>query len=172
MENQDISNDVHNIIKIFSVEVIELSRKAFQLFNHVNDNNFLPKADIHCFSDLIHVASSGLLNTWLECGEIGDVVGSIFEALLLCAKRNWIEKEIFDFLLMWNFAEQKGAWIIFEDDFLNILKDAGFTDFPDKLQGAARFEALIAENEALRKFLFKYISENLLNFDDGISDSE
>ena len=94
MENQDISNDVHNIIEIFSVEVIELSRKAFQLFNHVNDNNFLPKADIHCFSDLIHVASSGLLNTWLECGEIGDVVGSIFEALLLCAKRNWIEKEI------------------------------------------------------------------------------
>jgi RecA/RadA recombinase len=85
---------------------------------------------------------------------------------------NWIEKEIFDFLLMWNFAEQKGAWINFEEDFLNILKDAGFTDFPEKIQGSAKFENLMNDNEALKKFLFKYISENLLSFGDGISDAD
>ncbi len=84
---------------------------------------------------------------------------------------NWIEKEIFDFLLMWDFAEQKGAWINFDADFLNILKEAGFVDFPDKIQGTAKFETLINENEKLKKFLFNYISENLLIFDDGISDS-
>jgi len=39
---------------------------------------------------------------------------------------NWIEKEIFDFLLIWDFAEQKGAWINFDADFINILKEAGF----------------------------------------------
>jgi RecA/RadA recombinase len=85
---------------------------------------------------------------------------------------NWIEKEIFDFLLMWGFAEQKGAWINFDEDFINILKDAGFTDFPEKIQGTAKFETLINENENLKKFLFNYISENLLNFDDGISNSD
>ncbi len=85
---------------------------------------------------------------------------------------NWIEKEIFDFLLMWDFAEQKGAWINFDQDFINILKDAGFVDFPEKIQGTAKFETLINENENLKKFLFNYISENLLNFDDGISNSD
>jgi RecA/RadA recombinase len=85
---------------------------------------------------------------------------------------NWIEKEIFDFLLMWDFAEQKGAWINFDQDFINILKDAGFVDFPEKIQGTGKFETLINENENLKKFLFNYISENLLNFDDGISNSD
>jgi hypothetical protein len=73
---------------------------------------------------------------------------------------------------MWSFAEQKGAWINFDEDFLNILKEAGFTDFPDKIQGTAKFETLMNENAALKKFLFNYISENLLNFSNGISDSE
>ena len=85
---------------------------------------------------------------------------------------NWIEKEIFDFLLMWGFAEQKGAWIIFDEDFLNILKEAGFNDFPEKIQGTAKFESLINENEPLKKYLFKYISDNILNFSNGISDTE
>jgi RecA/RadA recombinase len=85
---------------------------------------------------------------------------------------NWIEKEIFDFLLMWGFAEQKGAWINFDEDFLNILKEAGFNDFPEKIQGTAKFEYLINENEPLKKYLFKYISDNILNFSNGISDAE
>jgi len=84
---------------------------------------------------------------------------------------NWIEKEIFDFLLIWDFAEQKGAWINFDADFINILKEAGFMDFPEKIQGTAKFESIINENEKLKKFLFNYISENLLIFDDGIPDS-
>jgi RecA/RadA recombinase len=85
---------------------------------------------------------------------------------------NWIEKEIFDFLLMWGFAEQKGAWINFDEDFLNILKEAGFNDFPEKIQGTAKFESLINENVPLKKYLFKYISDNILNFSNGISDAE
>lgn len=85
---------------------------------------------------------------------------------------NWIEKEIFDFLLMWGFADQKGSWINFDQDFLNVIKDAGFSEFPEKIQGPAKFESLINSNDSLKKFLFKYISENLLNFNDGISDSD
>lgn len=85
---------------------------------------------------------------------------------------NWIEKEIFDFLLMWGFAEQKGAWIIFDEDFIGILKEAGFIEFPEKIQGTAKFESIINDNEKLKKFLYNYISNNLLNFENGIPNAE
>lgn len=83
---------------------------------------------------------------------------------------NWIEKEIFDFLLMWNYAEQSGAWISFDQDFINVLKEAGFTEFPEKIHGVAKFESYINENEALKNFLYKYISQNLLNINDALFD--
>ena len=85
---------------------------------------------------------------------------------------NWVEKEIFDFLTMWEIAIKKGAWISFDEEFLNTLKEAGFTDFPAQIQGAAKFEQIVNDNEKLKNFFFKYISENLLNFGDGISISE
>jgi RecA/RadA recombinase len=85
---------------------------------------------------------------------------------------NWIEKEIFDFLTMWEIAIKKGAWISFDEEFLNILKEAGFTDFPAQIQGSAKFEQMVNNNEKLKSFFFKYISENLLNFGDGISITE
>jgi len=85
---------------------------------------------------------------------------------------NWVEKEIFDFLTMWEIAIKKGAWISFDEEFLNTLKEAGFTEFPAQIQGAAKFEQIVNDNEKLKNFFFKYISENLLNFGDGISISE
>ena len=40
---------------------------------------------------------------------------------------NWIEKEIFDFLLMWEIAVKKGAWISFDEEFLTTVREAGFS---------------------------------------------
>lgn len=82
---------------------------------------------------------------------------------------NWIEKEIFDFLTMWEIAIKKGAWISFDEEFLTAIKEAGFSDFPYQVQGVAKFEKLINENENLKKFFFNYISKNLLNFNNGVS---
>ena len=48
----------------------------------------------------------------------------------------------------------------------------GYVDFPEKIQGTAKFESLINENVPLKKYLFKYISDNILNFSNGISDAE
>jgi RecA/RadA recombinase len=79
---------------------------------------------------------------------------------------NWIEKEILDFLLMWGFAEQKGAWINFSDDFIRDLKEGG-VEFPESIQGTAKFENMVDKSDELKKFLFQYIGGKL-NLTDGI----
>jgi len=83
---------------------------------------------------------------------------------------NWIEKEIFDFLLMWELATQRGAWISFDEDFIASIKDSGFEDFPNQVQGAAKFEKLIMENDNLRNYLIKYIKSNILNQSNAVHD--
>jgi hypothetical protein len=81
---------------------------------------------------------------------------------------NWIEKEIFDFLIMWEIAQKKGAWISFDEDFVNGLKDFGFIDFPIQIQGVAKFEKMINEDEKLRNYLVNYIRNNILTITDGV----
>jgi RecA/RadA recombinase len=81
---------------------------------------------------------------------------------------NWIEKEIFDFLLMWELAVKKGAWIMFDEELLTLLKESGIEDFPAQIQGAPKFEALINGNEKLKNFFVNYISDSFLNFTSGI----
>lgn len=85
---------------------------------------------------------------------------------------NWIEKEIFDFLIMWEIAQKKGAWISFDEDFVNGLKDFGFTDFPIQIQGVAKFEKMINEDEKLRNYLVNYIRNNILTITDGVHNTD
>ena len=82
---------------------------------------------------------------------------------------NWIEKEILDFLLMWGYVEQKGAWLNFSDDFIRDLKEAGI-EFPESIQGSAKFEAMMDKSQELKSFLFQYISGKL-TLTDGIHNS-
>jgi len=82
---------------------------------------------------------------------------------------NWIEKEILDFLLMWGYVEQKGAWLNFSDDFIRDLKEANI-DFPESIQGSAKFEAMMDKSQELKSFLFQYISGKL-TLTDGIHNS-
>jgi len=85
---------------------------------------------------------------------------------------NWIEKEIFDFLLMWELASQRGAWISFDEDFIANIKDSGFKDFPNQVQGAAKFEKLIMDNPNLKNYLIKYIKSNILNQSNAVHNTD
>ena len=85
---------------------------------------------------------------------------------------NWIEKEILDLLFMWEIVTKKGAWISFDEEFIAAAKEAGFENLPNQIQGAAKFEKLINEDEPLKNFFLKYIRCNLLNFDDAIYNSD
>ena len=76
---------------------------------------------------------------------------------------NWIEKEISDFILGWDMVIKKGAWLSFAADVIDNAKRFG-VDLSNQIQGMPKLEALISENEDVKKFFTGYIKENVLSF--------
>jgi RecA/RadA recombinase len=76
---------------------------------------------------------------------------------------NWIEKEISDFIQGWGMVTKKGAWLSFEEDVVETAKKFG-VDLSSQIQGVPKLEALISENENVKKFFVGYIKQNLLSF--------
>ena len=76
---------------------------------------------------------------------------------------NWIEKEISDFILGWDMVIKKGAWLSFADDVIDNAKRFG-VDLSNQIQGMPKLEALISENEDVKKFFTGYIKQNVLSF--------
>lgn len=70
----------------------------------------------------------------------------------------WVEYEIVDQLLAWEFAHAKAAWITISDELIKELADAGF-EMPKQHQGAANLKTFLEENPAITKYLFdKFIN--------------
>lgn len=67
----------------------------------------------------------------------------------------WVEKEIVDLLLSWEFVEQKRSWFSASEDFQELLKKGGFEEMP-KVQGAHSIFEWIESNSKLRDYLYKY----------------
>lgn len=85
---------------------------------------------------------------------------------------NWIEKEIFDFLLMWDLVIKKGAWLSFDEEFVNLAKESK-VDIPLQIQGAAKMEKFILENDNAKNFFINYIKSNISSSqEDGINNPE
>ena len=84
---------------------------------------------------------------------------------------NWVEKEISDFIQAWNMVIKKGAWLSFEEDVVETAKKFG-VDLSSQIQGVPKLEALISENENVKKFFIGYIKQNILSLisEDGTSD--
>ena len=78
-------------------------------------------------------------------------------------KSIWVEKEILDLLLAWEFVKKSGAWISITDDFKEVLSDTDFT-LPDKVQGENNLFKLIEENEGLCDFLISYFKNAIQEF--------
>jgi RecA/RadA recombinase len=85
---------------------------------------------------------------------------------------NWVEKEILDLLFMWEIANKKGAWISFDEEFLSLLNESNISGFPNQIQGTAKFEKMINEDENLKNFFITYIRKNLLNSEDAILNTD
>jgi RecA/RadA recombinase len=70
----------------------------------------------------------------------------------------WIEYEIVDQLLAWEFAHAKGAWITITDELVKELADNNL-EFPKQHQGEANLKNFLEENPNITKYLFdKFIS--------------
>ena len=66
----------------------------------------------------------------------------------------WIEYEIIDFLLAWEFAVAKSAWIYITDSLLKELKEAGL-EMDDKYNGMENLRKFLEENPKVTEYLFK-----------------
>lgn len=78
-------------------------------------------------------------------------------------KSIWVEREIIDMLRLWGFIEQKGSWINFDEEVIELAKKAK-VDCPEKIQGEQKLVSLIEENEPLQKFLMSHIRKEFSNF--------
>ena len=58
-------------------------------------------------------------------------------------------------LYLWGYVNKKGAWLSLEKDFLTILKDQDH-DFPEKIQGESKLNALLEDNPPLTTFLIDH----------------
>ena len=65
----------------------------------------------------------------------------------------WVEIEIIDSLLAWEFVVAKGAWITVEDSLIEELKAAGL-EMPKQHNGQEKFRLFLEENPEITKFLF------------------
>lgn len=77
-------------------------------------------------------------------------------------KSVWVEKELVDFLRMWNFAILKGSWFSFSDDFREEMKEKGI-DLPASIQGENKLFSWIEKDEKLKTVLFDYFKQIILS---------
>jgi RecA/RadA recombinase len=65
----------------------------------------------------------------------------------------WIEYEIIDQLLSWQFALAKGAWVTISDSLISELKEKGL-EMEKQHQGSDNLRKYLEENAAIRDYLF------------------
>lgn len=70
----------------------------------------------------------------------------------------WVEKEVIDMLYLWGYINKKGAWISSEADFLEIISSNDL-EFPEKIQGEPKLNALLEENPKLTEFLIDHFKD-------------
>ena len=69
----------------------------------------------------------------------------------------WIERELADLLLGWEWIETKGAgWMSMAPDKVKQIKEATGIDFPEKIQGMPNLYKFLAENEKVCDYLFDF----------------
>jgi|11BtaG_2_1085332.scaffolds.fasta_scaffold00035_24 hypothetical protein len=77
-------------------------------------------------------------------------------------KSVWIEREIVDLLLSWEFISKKGSWFKAEEDLFKYITEGGF-DFPESIQGINKIYDLLESDESLTKYLRKFVEQNILH---------
>ena len=78
-------------------------------------------------------------------------------------KSVWVEKEVIDMLYGWELIHRKGAWITFDIELINLLKEEGI-EAPEKVQGEPKLSALLEESPELTTFLISYFKNMLSSF--------
>ena len=75
-------------------------------------------------------------------------------------KSIWIEREIIELLLMWNFIEKSASWFKFDEELIKYLDDRGI-ELQEKYQGMKALYDLLENNEEVAKAMHLFIAENV-----------
>jgi recombination protein RecA len=71
----------------------------------------------------------------------------------------WIEREIIDMMKLWGFIEQKGSWISFDQEIIDLAKSKKI-DCLEKIQGEAKLVQFIEDNKEFADFILEHITSN------------
>ena len=71
----------------------------------------------------------------------------------------WVEREIIDMMKLWGYIEQKGAWISFDQEIIDLAKLKKI-DCPERIQGESKLVQFIDENKKFSDFILKQITSN------------
>ena len=74
----------------------------------------------------------------------------------------WIEKEIVDLLMLWEFLTKKGSWLSATEEFDELLVENGFPKF-EKIQGQDALFNFIESDKSLSNFLISYFKKTIAN---------
>ena len=61
-------------------------------------------------------------------------------------------------LYLWGYITKKGAWISIEQDFVDMLSEKKF-EFPEKVQGEPKLNALLESDPKLMSFLIDHFKQ-------------
>lgn len=75
-------------------------------------------------------------------------------------KSIWVERELIEMMKLWGFIEQKGAWISFDQDILDLFQSAKL-ELPEKIQGESKLLSLIEENETIKDLILDHVHSTL-----------
>lgn len=74
----------------------------------------------------------------------------------------WIEKEIVDLLILWEFISKAGSWYAATEEFEELLSENSLAAF-GKVQGIDAVFSMIEQNPELSKFLINYFKKAICN---------
>jgi RecA/RadA recombinase len=74
----------------------------------------------------------------------------------------WVEKEIVDLLMLWEFIVKKGSWLSATEEFDELLVENGFPKF-EKIQGQEALFNFIESDKELSTFLINYFKKTIAN---------
>jgi RecA/RadA recombinase len=77
-------------------------------------------------------------------------------------KSVWVEREICDQLIKWEYVTAKGAWITISDELEKEIKENGLvSEFKKQIQGMERLYDFVEQNPKLVEYLYKKFKKTL-----------
>ena len=102
----------------------------------------------------------------LICKSTNESTGQIVKYPIKYGRTNgksiWVEREVVELLLMWDFISKKGSWFNLDEEVSSFLSDLKI-ECESKFQGMASIYKYLEENPEISEALKKFVEGKILN---------